>query len=235
MSLLRHIPESWKEALRLRAGAVTERSRLMNLRRAGFAPELIVDGGAYLGTWAGMARSIWPDAPLILVEPQPEMKARLTEWVTSHPPAELICCALGRQAGEARLLLQHSNSRLDGDVSPVLPGVTVPVKTLREVLDKRQPEGRVFLKLDVQGSELDVLKGAGDWFGRCEVLQLEVSWLQIGEPPLLTEVMEVCTGRGYVPYDVWGQNYRPLDGALWQTDFLWVRRDSTLLASRSFS
>jgi len=64
---------------------------------------------------------------------------------------------------------------------------------------------------------------------------LEVSWLRIGPVPLLEEVLGVMTGRGYVPYDIFGQNYRPLDRALWQTDILFLRRDSTLLQNTAWS
>jgi hypothetical protein len=63
----------------------------------------------------------------------------------------------------------------------------------------------------------------------------EVSWLRIGDVPILHEVVAEFVARGYRPYDVLGQNYRRLDRALWQTDVIFVREDSVLLASNSWS
>jgi hypothetical protein len=57
---------------------------------------------------------------------------------------------------------------------------------------------------------------------------LEVSWLRIGPVPLVTGVIDACSKRGYVPYDIFGLNHRPLDGAPWQTDIIFVRHDSRL-------
>ena len=229
-SMLRFLPESLKERLRLRAGVVTPASRLRNLRRAGFEPAHLLDGGAYRGDWARLARPIWPRARLVLVEPQPSQEAELRALCGRLEPAVFVAAALGPVAGEGRLCLQASNSRLDPEAPG--PAVRVPVVTLADLLPAHGFNAASLLKLDLQGGELAALQGAGDWFGRCEAILLEVSWLRIGEPPLVHEVFAACVARGYRPYDLWGHNHRPLDGALWQTDVLFVREDSPLLARR---
>lgn len=231
--MLRFLPESIKERLRRRAGAVTETARLQNLRHAGFSPTHILDGGAYRGDWARLARSIWPAARLLLVEPQPAQAEVLRRLCDRLQPATLVAAALGPAAGEARLCLQDSNSRLDAHFPG--PATTVPVVTLADLLPAHGFGENSLLKLDLQGGEKAALEGAGGWFGRCEALLLEVSWLRIGEPPLLHEVIAACVARGYRPYDLWGHNHRPLDGALWQTDVLFVREDSPLLARRDYA
>jgi len=52
---------------------------------------------------------------------------------------------------------------------------------------------------------------------------------------LVSEVIEWLNGRDWVPYDVWGLTRRPLDGALWQADFLIVPRHSALRADKRWS
>jgi FkbM family methyltransferase len=48
------------------------------LKRRGFAPEVIVDGGANIGNFARMARRIFADATIHLIEPQPACQEALT-------------------------------------------------------------------------------------------------------------------------------------------------------------
>src|SRR5262249_35912989 len=50
---------------------------LVALKRRGFAPEVIVDGGANIGNFARMARRIFADATIHLIEPQPACQQAL--------------------------------------------------------------------------------------------------------------------------------------------------------------
>jgi len=234
MSLLRFLPESFKERVRARAGAFTDRARLANLRRAGFAPRQIIDAGAYLGHWATMAREIFPQAELLMIEPQPALTARLTTLAGQLGRARLCPVAVGEKPGEVSFLLGESNSRIV-DAPTNAPTVRVTVSTLEQLIVEHDFQDCSLLKLDLQGHELSALAGAGQWFGRIEAILTEVSWLPIGNVPTLTAVMARFGERGYLPYDVFGQNHRPLDGALWQSDFIFVRRDSALLGNLSWS
>jgi FkbM family methyltransferase len=236
MSLARWLPERWKERLRRRFGAITTRARLENLRQAGFAPRQIIDGGAYRGEWAALAREIFPSAELLLVEPQPALAPRLEASCRRLGRARLRSVLLGRVPGEAELLLDESNSRVlpPGAAGPAR-SARVPMETLARLAAEERFEACDFLKLDLQGYELEALAGAGDLFGAVEVILAEVSWIPIGGTPLAQELIAACSERGYRPYDIFGFNYRPRDRALWQADLVFVRRDSPLLASESWS
>jgi hypothetical protein len=49
------------------------------------------------------------------------------------------------------------------------------------------------------------------------------------------EVMDFMADRGYRLYDIIPMYWRPRDGALWQCDAFFVRDDSPLVASESWS
>ncbi|HVW19758.1 MAG TPA: FkbM family methyltransferase [Opitutaceae bacterium] len=233
---LQWLPDGWKERLRRRAGAVTLGARLENLRRAGFAPGRIVDAGAYRGAWSAAAAEVFPRAALLLVEPQPGRTAELEAFCRSHPAARLRAAALGRQRGVGRLLLEETNSRLVGSgQAPGAGAVSVPVETLADLLPEEGFCPCDLLKLDLQGHELEALQGAGAALDQVEVIMTEVSLIPIGGAPLALEVAQLLDQRGFRLYDILGHNYRPRDRALWQADFLFVRRDSALLASASWA
>lgn len=237
MSPGRFIPRGWKEWARARAGAVTLTARLANLRRAGFVPRVVVDAGAFRGEWTREALGVFPEATFVLIEPQERVRPQLLELVREFPSVRLAQSLLGRAAGEVRLLVEGSNSRLLPEGSTPPAGAVVEthrIDTLGGVLASVGRESCDFLKLDLQGHELEALAGAGDLFGRIEVIMTEVSWLRIGDVPILHEVIAEFVAHGYRPYDILGQNYRRLDRALWQTDVIFVREDSPLIASRQW-
>jgi FkbM family methyltransferase len=232
------IPEKLKERLRRRAGVVTAAARLENLRRAGFAPRQVIDAGAYRGEWTRLAREIFSEAEFLMIEPQPQLRPALEELCASWPRVRYRPVALGATPQTVQFRLEESNSRIVSPHEAVPAGVVtceVPMETLATIARQENFGAVDFLKLDLQGHELIALAGAGEIFGRTEVILAEVSVLRIGEVPLVDEVWDAFRARGYRLYDIFGFNYRPLDRALWQCDLTFVRADSKLVASRQWS
>ena len=91
------------------------------------------------------------------------------------------------------------------------------------------------MKLDVQGYELEVLAGAPETLARTEVILSEVSLLEYNEgQPLMADVIAYLGQRDFVPFDICGGLRRSSDLALFQTDMIFVRRDSSLREKRKF-
>lgn len=233
--LLRLLPESLKERLRRRAGAVTARARLENLRRAGFTPRKIIDAGAYRGEWTRTARGVFPEAELLMIEPQPQLRPVLEGVCAELPGVRFSSVALGTAQSTVHFRLGESNSGVVQPGSDLAGTCEVPMAPLVDVVREAGFVEVDFLKLDLQGHELQALAGAGELFGRIEVIQTEVSVLRIGEVPLVDEIWARFRESGYRLYDIFGQNYRPLDGALWQCDLIFVRENSPLLVSRQWA
>jgi FkbM family methyltransferase len=234
----RFLPDSFKDRVRQRAGAITVRQRLANLRSAGFSPATIIDAGAFHGDWSLLCAGIFPEARFLMIEPQPESSDLLTRLCASDPRLKFRQALLGSEPGRATFALQKTNSRVVADDHQPAAGETLirlPVERLDAIAAAEGFADCDFLKLDLQGHELHALEGAGSLFGRAEVVQIEASLLRLGDGPLIHEVATVFHQRGYRLYDVFGLNYRPLDKALWQADLLFVRQDSALLRSRAWA
>ncbi len=93
----------------------------------------------------------------------------------------------------------------------------------------------MLLKVDVQGYELEVLRGGTRTLALAEVVLLEVSLLEYNQgAPLMPEVVAFMASAGFVPYDVCGQFRRETDNALCQIDIMFVRRESALRAKKPF-
>ena len=95
--------------------------------------------------------------------------------------------------------------------------------------------GPFLLKLDVQGYEIEVLKGGARALAEAEAFLLEVPLLQYNEgAPLFAEVVEFMKDAGFVAFDICGQVRRETDGALFQVDILFVPERSALRAHMAF-
>ena len=80
------------------------------------------------------------------------------------------------------------------------------------------------LKLDVQGSELDILLGAEEVLHETEYIILEVSLYKFFKGgPDYYDIVTFMRSRGFVVYDIFGLHYRPLDNALSQVDMVFVK------------
>ena len=202
---------------------------LDQLKAQGFAPATIFDIGAAYGDFARQCHAAFPGARLVLVEPLAEYAPALETTLKTLPRAELVSAAAAAREGElsfnvhgdlvgSSLYFEQEDSAVNG-----VPR-TVPAVTLDGLRAARGLKAPFLIKADVQGAELDVLAGATETLREAEYVVLEVSFFEFFRGgPLFHDVVAFMRARGFVPYDIFGFQYRPLDGALSQADVAFVR------------
>jgi FkbM family methyltransferase len=212
------LPPAVKLWLKRRTGCPDIRLTLANLRRSGFTPSTVIDVGAYDGSWARGVARIWPDARYVLFEPNPAMRERCVAFCGSRHL--FFDCAVSDFAGSAPFAVEGSNSHL-GTVG----GVRVAVQTLDAALHDVRLEPPMLLKIDVQGEESKVLAGArGRVLPQVGVLVVELSLIPLHPGALgLREAIEELARTGFRLADLSTFWRRPVDGALWQVDAVFVR------------
>src|SRR5262249_46879763 len=103
----------------------------------------------------------------------------------------------------------------------------LPTQTLDRVRSEIGLKPPHFLKLDVQGYELEVLRGAPQTLDKTEAVLLEVSLLEYNAgAPLAAEVIADLDRRGFALFDICSQTRRQSDDTLFQSDLIFVRKDS---------
>lgn len=206
----------------------------------GFVPSAIIDVGANVGAWATTVTAVFPQAPILLIDGNPECRSTLEAIATaSPPPSEAVSAALGPDPRESVSFYQagHGSGLLRELTVNRWGTIEVPMTTLDRVACRMgDPAARtLLLKLDVQGYELEVLKGGAATLARTEVAILEVATIPYNEgAPLLHEVVAFMATHGFVVFDFCGQFRRETDHALFQTDVVFVHQNSGLRAPKPF-
>jgi FkbM family methyltransferase len=185
--------------------------------------------------------AVFPEAHHILIEPLEEFRSSLEQLSARLPRAEYIFAAAGSASGETVIHVHADkvgSSLYKEEEGEVVDGTPrqVPSVTLDEMGLKRKLREPFLIKLDVQGAELDVLRGAAKVLEGTQMVILEASLFRFFKGgPLLHDCVAFMKEQGFVVYDFFDPLYRPLDGALAQVDLAFVPEGSPLRASHAFA
>ena len=161
-------------------------------------PTFFLDIGAHNGEYSRCVRRLFPDARIFCVEPT--LKHDLSDFESIRQPL-----------GESVKLIQFyeatgphttGNSRYLEDTAyfrsnhKSMQRIAIPLDSLG-----LQPD---FIKLDVQGSEIDVLRGGLETIKTCKHILCEVSHSQYNVgAPLVDEVVAFLNAHNYEHSETW--------------------------------
>jgi FkbM family methyltransferase len=203
---------------------------LQRLARQGFEPELIFDVGAYRGDFARQCKKVWPSTRIACFEPQSSILSELHQCALEHSQIDVYEILLGAEDNHRVVLneAETASSIFLEKAGPRHPKATYEMRTMKSIIESETHQAPDLLKLDVQGYELEVLKGASTCLDEINVLLIELNLIDIHEDvPLMDEVVGWLAERGWVAFDICGLTRRPLDDALWQADFVFVPLNSS--------
>lgn len=188
------------------------------VRRRFGVPATVLDVGANKGQFSRAAATAFPGARIIAFEPLEAVAAEWREHLADVASAEIHVCALGATDGTVAfhpheyslsssvLPLTSGAGNEGGDGAGELAPVEVPVRRLDDVVTLDDLRGPLLAKLDVQGYELEVLRGAAATLRHVDALVVELAFERRYEgQPLFTEVLDHLGEHGFaldVPIDV---------------------------------
>lgn len=206
--------------------------------------DLILDVGGNIGEVAEAMYNYWPDARLVSFEPIPG--AAEANRLRAAGRWDVITTAIGERASDAEPLWfcanQHTASTMQqpGTARRKLYGirdvheqVSVQVQPLDAFLSLSEGRERILVKVDVEGYEAHVLRGARRYLPRattvvCEVQQDPTIFLGSPSPAWVDRELQAY---GLVLHGVAGVELSPA-GRVVQWDGVWTRDASIREGSR---
>tara|TARA_B100000780_G_scaffold218955_1_gene158056 strand:- start:120 stop:830 length:711 start_codon:yes stop_codon:yes gene_type:complete len=205
-----------------------QEERFLYYKSLGIKFDKVLDIGAYLGTWKDMFEKIFPESRILMIEANKEKEEILKK------KGEYLIALLGARDGELVDYFKCTNENISSGNSVFEENTSYqfnPEKrkaiTLSTLL-KDQSEFDL-IKIDTQGSELNILKGGIEIVKKSKFLLLELSIVEYNsKAPKCAEVIKYLEENDFVLIDICDLNYR--NKSLIQIDGFFVNKKFESLA-----
>ena len=202
----------------------------MRLRDIQLMPKDVLDIGAHTGQFCKWAKSVWPYCNVFMIEANQIHESTLLN-LTSNSNDEYIIAALGDVEREVTFYTRSDKPHTEGnsyykeanywDIPQLVQENTMTLQRLDNIFK----DSYVFdlIKIDTQGSELDILKGGKDLVSKSKAIILEVAYIEYNlGAPSSDEVIEYMRDIGFENKMSIGEHYEGEDVS--QKDLLFINR-----------
>lgn len=177
------------------------------LNNSGVKPKVIYDIGAAVLHWTKLAKKVWPDSKFIAFEAMPEVDFLFKQYDIDYHLGVL-------SDSDNRVVEFYQNTWHPGGNSYYRENVEVNpqaneyftndmkrnmiAKTLDTVVSEKNFPLPDLIKIDVQGSELDIIKGAKNILSQCPHLIVELQSVEYNKnAPLKDKVINYLSSIGF--------------------------------------
>jgi FkbM family methyltransferase len=176
---------------------------------------VVLDVGAFTGTYATRLRKLGYEGQIISFEPVPNSYAQMQEKMQGDPLWKAMPVGLSDSTGETLINTYsdgHFNSLLNlrnqsEEVYGMDPSgrsqTPIVLRRLDEILDELIApisSPKIFLKIDTQGHDVSVMRGASGVMEKITGLQSELAAVELYEGmPTMSQALEYYRKCGFVP------------------------------------
>lgn len=203
----------------------------MRLSDIQLMPKDVLDIGAHTGQFYKWAKSAWPYCNVFMIEANPLHENTLLN-LTANTKDEYLISALGDKEREVTFYTRSDKPHTEGnsyykeanywDIPQLVQEETVTLKKLDDLFD----EEKVFdlVKMDTQGSELDILKGGKKLITKATAVILEVAYIEYNlGAPTSDEVIKHMNSIGFEEIMSIGEHYEGEE--ISQKDLLFLNKE----------
>jgi FkbM family methyltransferase len=199
---------------------------LRRLRDMGYVPETIFDIGAHHGIWTASCKNVYPTPSYHLIEAidYPELNfiadsnTKVYNYILNDTAKEVEWYEMCNTGDSMFKELNHSFK----DCKPV-----VRDSTTLDLLCKENSiyAGNTLIKIDCQGAEIPILKGASELLKHTDFIILELPFFGQYNQGVGTflEHLQFMDSIGFIPYDLCDNHY--IYGFNMQIDMIFIRKD----------
>ena len=191
----------------------------------------VIDVGAAKGEWTRECLTVLPDANYLMIDPLLENEASLQAVCQEKQNVKYWLGAAGAEQSElAFKVAGDQSSFFDGVLDNVIKR-TVQVRTLDSFVEDGTVPQPDFIKADVQGYEMNVVRGGAQILKRAKLVLLETSiqnFYQGGAT--IEEVVSLMHERGFGVYDFCSYFVMRSGGDLLQADLMFAPRPSAVFS-----
>jgi len=195
----------------------------------------VLDVGAHTGEFSSAIRALFPHARIYAFEPLPDCCSVLSIKMGNGDRFQAFPVAIGKTHGQ--ITMWRSSYAKSSSVLPMAAlhkdsfpwsadntSLTVEQRTLDEYLGQLQLADKVLLKIDVQGYEAQVLRGATELLKRVTCVLLEVSFRPLYQGQgTFAEIHGLLQAAGFSYSGNLEQLCSPVDGSILQADALFCK------------
>lgn len=144
-------------------------------------PQVVIDGGAYIGLSSIWLARDYPDATIFAIEPDPTNLAMIRRNTAAWPNITPIEAGLWDQT--AILSLENRNEPWAVRVVEAAgDGPTVPTVTINQLMERAGASELLAVKLIIEGAERAVFRSALEWLDKTHhVIFMPSDWVTPGE------------------------------------------------------
>ena len=203
--------------------------RLEDLKKKGFNPKTILDIGAHTGQFYKSSKDTWPSAFIWMIEAN-ECHEIVLKNIVNNSNDRYTIATLGDLERNVTFYTRSDKPYTEGnsyykehnywDIPQLVQESKVMLKRLDDIFE----DDAIFdlIKVDTQGSELDILRGGKDLVSRASAIILEVSYIEYNEgAPSQQETLNYMKKIGFEEKISIGEHY---DGEqIVQKDLLFLK------------
>ena len=197
----------------------------------------MLDVGANRGQFALLAARRFPRARIVCFEPLDGPRATLERVFADRARVRVVGTALAAAARDSPMFVSRADdsssllapTALQLSTFPgtdVVERLSLKTERLDALLDRDELDRPALLKIDVQGTELDVLMGATGVLGEIDTILVECSFVELyAGQPLADEIVRFLHGQAFRLVSV-ASPYVDASGEVLQADLVFARVDT---------
>jgi FkbM family methyltransferase len=204
------------------------------LKQFQFYPKHIVDIGANHGTWTRETLRYFPDAHYTLIEPQEWLKPSFQDLLDSNSKITYHPVGAGSENGSFKFTIVDRDDSCSFRYTEEeakengYKQVDIPIITLNDLVKTNGLPIPDIVKIDAEGLDIEVLKGASDLFGKTEVFMVEAGVVIKEFDNSFLKMINFMDERGYRLFEITDLN-RPFQlKVLWLVELVFVKKEGII-------